>query len=515
MSLAADLARDAGELRQTHISWVFMHEQRVIKVKKPVSLGFVDFSTIELRKRACEAELSLNRRLAPRIYLGLRRITRGPDGVHRVEGEGETVDWAVEMARLPDDDACEARLLTGRLDAGDMGRVARRIADFHAAMAQDAGPPAFDVVRAVADNVEENFEQTRQSAPRYVEAEHLEAIQRFQRGFLEQHGQLLRRRVQAGRVCDGHGDLRLEHVYLGAQGGIDIIDCVEFNERLRIADVCADLAFLSMDLRYHGRDDLAESLLAAYARQSNDFELYRLVDFFESYRAYVRAKVTSMTAEGEGRDEGFRRIAAERARRFYLLAEACGRPPLRPPVVVAVGGVIASGKSTIASGVAEQLGLCVVDADRTRKFMAGVDATHKLGGDAFEGAYSSDATARTYDEVLRRASAVLASGRSVVVDASFRSRAHRARLAHLATERGVPMLLVECRVDEETCRHRLERRARRAHISDGRLAIFDDFVKRFEPFEELPASQHLVLDTAGSLADNLAAVRGRVDDLQS
>lgn len=486
----------------------------MIKVKKPVSLGFVDFSTAELRRTACEAELSLNRRLAPRVYTGLRRITLDADGVHRVEGDGETVDWAVEMVRLPDADAAEARLLTGRLDAGDLRRVARRIARFHAEVSDDARSHAADVEAVVRHNVEENFEQTRESALRHVDAEHLASIQLFQREFIDGQAALLARRAAEGRVCEGHGDLRLEHVYLGEEGGIDIIDCVEFDVRFRLADVCADLAFLSMDLRYHGRDDLAEHLLAAYAREANDFELYGLVDFYESYRAYVRAKVTSMTAEGSGRDEAYRRIAAERARRYYLLAEACGRPPLRRPVIVAVGGVIASGKSTIASGVAEQLAVCVVDADHTRKFIAGVEPTHKLGGGAFEGAYSKDASERTYDEVLQRASAVIGSGRSVVIDASFRAREHRAAVARLAAQHGISVLFVECRVDPEVCKQRLERRSQRAHVSDGRLAIFDDFVRRFEPFSELPASQHIVVETAGSLTTNLGAVVARVAGLQ-
>jgi hypothetical protein len=286
-----------------------------------------------------------------------------------------------------------------------------------------------------------------------------------------------------------------------------IIDCIEFNERFRFADTCADLAFLAMDLSRVGHVELAEHLVASYARASQDFDLYAVLDFYESYRAHVRAKIASMLAADPDVDEATRTRAAADARRHYLLSLASERRSMLGPRVVAVGGVIASGKSTVADHIAQKLSAPVVDADRTRKHMVGVGATQRLEGAAFGGAYDPSFTDRVYAEVLRRASVVLASGRPVVLDASFRSAAFRARARELAVEHGVPFCFVECRVDYEICRARLRDREKTQSVSDGRLEVFDDFVAKWEPVTELAASEHVVLDTSRPLEHNIDRLR--------
>jgi predicted kinase len=289
-----------------------------------------------------------------------------------------------------------------------------------------------------------------------------------------------------------------------------ILDCIEFAARFRFADVAADVAFLSMDLAGHRRVDLAERFLAAYAREANDFDLFPLVDFYESYRAYVRAKVASLLAADPGAGAEERRRAQAEARRHYLLALASERRALMPASVVAVGGILASGKTTVAGELGAALGAPVVDADRTRKHLAGVAAGEPLHHPPWQGAYTPEATERVYLELLRRAGAVLASGRPVVLDASFRSRRQRLAARRLAALSGVPFTFVECRAEPSLCRERLARRAAERGPSDGRLAIFDDFLAAWEPVVELPAAEHVALDTSLPLGANLETLRGRL-----
>lgn len=510
MTLRDDLAEGADEVRETHVSWVFLTRESAIKVKKPVSLGFLDFSTLERRRAACEAEVALNRRLAPDVYRGVLPVVRDAAGRHRLDGDGEVVDCAVHMRRLRDEDRADARLAAGALGAGEIDRIATYLAGFHEKARCDEETGRFGTREAIARNVRENFEQTRESIGTLLSPDEARAIEEAQLGFLASSEALLEERIRRGRVRDGHGDLRLEHVYLEGDR-ITIVDCIEFAERFRYADVCADLAFLSMDLAWHGRVDLSERLLATYARESNDFDLYRLIDFYESYRAYVRGKVSAILANDEGAPRPVRERARKEARRYFLLALAAERAPLIGPLVVAIGGILASGKSTLADRLGLVLGAPAINTDRVRKHMLGAKPTDKLYDGSWSGAYDPAFTERVYAEVRRFASAVVASGRPVILDASFRSASMRADARALARSLGVPFVFVECRADPDVCRARLRERAKGPSVSDGRLEIFDDFLAKWEPVTELSPEEHVVVRTDGPGEDEpLRTLRARL-----
>jgi aminoglycoside phosphotransferase family enzyme/predicted kinase len=500
----------AVELIQTHVSWVLRGEREVLKVKKPVSLGFLDFGTPELRRAACEEEVRLNARLAPDVYMGVVPIVERPDGSVAIGGSGRTIDWAVHMRRLNDADRADVMLSESRLQPAQLDRLATTIAAFHDRAGVDATVAAqWASPEAVRRNVEENFEQTRTSAPAHVPAEVVSEASQRQKLFLDGSRDLLSSRVARGRIRDGHGDLRLEHVYFEGDG-VRIIDCIEFDPRYRIEDTCADVAFLAMDLQSRGRADLAEHWLGRYARAAADPELYALVDFYAGYRAWVRGKVSALLAADEQAPEEVRDRAAQDARSHFLLALATGRPLALPPTLVCVGGLIAAGKSTIADALADELSCPVIDADRTRKHLLGVPETRPLDDPAWSGAYDVSVSDRVYAELLRLAEVVLATGRSVILDASFRSAALRRSARALARARGVPFRFIECRATRDACRHRLEERESVRGPSDGRLAIFDDFAARWEPVVEVPASEHVVLDTTRPVSESLEAVRARV-----
>jgi aminoglycoside phosphotransferase family enzyme/predicted kinase len=501
-TLKADLEAAGFELIETHISWVFLGPAEVYKVKRPVDLGFLDFTTLEKRRAACDAEVRLNRRLAPDIYLDVVPITVDASGGHSIGGKGPVVDWAVHMRRLRLDRRADELLRSGALGPAQVDALAAHVARFHEHSRCDAETSRHGEVTTIRRNVEENFEQTRRSIGEYLTADESREIEAWQLATLQDEHRFTAR-IEAGRVRDGHGDLRLEHVYFQTDGSIAIIDCIEFNDRFRYADVCADIAFLSMDLAWHGRIDLAERLLASYARESSDFDLYSVVDFYESYRAFVRGKIASLLAADEEASTGTRERARNEARRYFMLALAYERPPLVPPRVVAVGGLIASGKSLAAATIGELLAAPVLSSDRTRKHLLGRKPTESLQNAAWSGAYAPTVTEAVYAELWRLAETILRSGRPVVIDASFRTVAMRETARSFAKRHGVPFLLVECAAPREVVLRRLSAREKEgAQESDARTDLLETFEASFEPIEELPASEHVRLDTSRPKAES-------------
>lgn len=513
MKPAKEIFGSNVEVRETHISWVFLTSERAYKLKKPVDLGFLDFSSLEKRRAACEAELELNRRLAPDVYLGLVAIRQDKEGHEHLDGDGEIIEWAVCMKRLPDAWRADIRLSQGRLTDAHLRDIALVLADFHQKASAGALIDQMGIPEAIAVNIRENFSQTRSFVHDFISPEQAQEIEAWQLGVLAKKAASFHQRIQQGRIRDGHGDLRLEHIYIDEQNQIRILDCIEFSQRFRFADVCADIAFLAMDLAGQQNVDLAERFLAFYAQATNDYDLYELVDFYQSYRAYVRAKISSLLALHPQHDMQAKAYAHQQARNFYLLSLALERPPLMPQMLIAVGGWIASGKSTIANLLGQQLSAPVIDSDRTRKYMLGHSTKTHLFDRSWTGAYSQTMTESVYREVLRRAKVVLASGRSAIVDASFRSATMRRAAQSLAQECQIPFRFIECQAPPELCQQRLLARTQQAdQVSDGRLEIFADFINRWEPVEEaeLGEGDYISVDTSKPLAETLDTLRKEI-----
>jgi uncharacterized protein len=309
----------AVDMIETHASWVFLTERDVFKVKKPVNLGFLDFSTVAQRQRACEAEVILNRRLAPEIYIGVIPLCTGEDGAIHAGMPGLIVDWAVHMRRLPEDCRADYLLARGELDIRKVEALAKRVAQFHGAARCDNTTTLFGMPDAIASNVEETVAQTQELISNYLAVDEAKELIAWQRSFLLGNRPLFETRAQNGFVRDGHGDLQLQHVYF-TSGEPIVLDCIEFNDRFRFADVCSDVAFLSMDLACHGRKDLADQFLSHYARESNDFGFYGVVDFYLSYWAFVRAKVAAILGADNDADPAARQHASDQARKYFQFA---------------------------------------------------------------------------------------------------------------------------------------------------------------------------------------------------
>jgi predicted kinase len=328
---------------------------------------------------------------------------------------------------------------------------------------------------------------------RFLSRETFDAVRSWQLGILEREPGRFQARVEHGRIRDGHGDLRLEHVYF-ENAAPTVIDCVEFNERLRCGDTAADVAFLAMELTARSRADLAELFVADFALQSDDHDLYAVIDFYAGYRAWVRGKVAAFLAADPSTLPEKAARKAEEARTLFALARSHteARPGARP--VVAVGGLIGSGKSTLAEALGRAAGMPVISSDRMRKALAGVRASER----AADSAYSPGFSARTFDELFRRATVVLESGRGVVLDATFRERALRLRARDLARRHGRRFLFAETVCEEATLRERLRRRAAGSSVSDAGEALLERVRTEFEPVTELGTGEHVRVDTSGA-----------------
>jgi aminoglycoside phosphotransferase family enzyme len=304
-------------MRQTHISWLFFTEHFVYKVKKPVDFGFLDFTALESRQFFCDQEVQLNRRLAPGVYLGIVEV-KADEGRIRLGGPGKTIDYAVQMRRLPEDRMLPRLLAAGQVTFDTMRRLARLVAEFHTQAETGGAIDEAGTVTTVLTNWQENFDQTRPYLGFPLPQETYDQIQNRVLAFCRVGEELFGQRIAEGRIRDGHGDLRTEHICLTEP--IAIFDCIEFNHRFRHGDVAADVAFLAMDLDERGYPDLSHAFVEAYIDYSGDHGLRRMLNFYQCYRAFIRAKVECFRLDDPMISAGEKRTALRAAYRYGQMA---------------------------------------------------------------------------------------------------------------------------------------------------------------------------------------------------
>jgi len=494
------------EVHQTHASVVFLAGPWAYKVKKPVDLGFLDFTTLGRRLHACEEEVRLNRRLAPRVYVGVTAIT-SENGVPRLGGGGAPVEYAVQMKRLPADTTLETRLARNESLEGWVESLGRRIAEFHQAAAGGPEVAEFGRWAVVAANARENLVQSRGHVGTTLSQEVFERLDTALENRLEELRPLIERRADAGVPRDTHGDLHLEHVYVfptrSPPDDLVVIDCIEFNRRFRFSDPVADMAFLAMDLAFHGRRDLEKRFVRSYFDAACDPAGLELLSFYRSYRAAVRGKVEGMLAREAEVDAEDRLRAVRRARGHWLLALSELEAASERPGLVLVGGLPGTGKSTVARLLAGQAGFQVVSADRTRKTLAGVKPTAAAAAEFEQGIYTPQWTDRTYEACLEEARDLLLQGRRVLVDATFGSECRRQTFRDLATALGVRSLLMVCRSAPAVAKARMS--ARREGDSDADWSIRLQAAERWE--ESGPSTRRYAdeIDTGGTADETVTA----------
>lgn len=459
---------------QTHISHLFLTDQFVYKVKKPVDFGFLDFTTLERRRHFCHEELRLNRRLSPDIYLEVVALHDDGSGGLCFGDEGQVIDYAVKMRRLP-----EERMLARLLDAGqvtpaEIEAIARTVAAFHAVAATDQRIASFGSLATIRANWLENLQQTIPYCGITLSTADHQLIGDWALATLDSAADCFEERVTGGFIRECDGDLHSENICLDGQ--VHIFDCIEFNEQFRCSDTAADVAFLAMDLENHGRRDLAEWFVAAYCQESGDTGLLAVLSLYLVNRAFIRGKVESFRLDDPLIPAAERQAAADRGARFFRLARGYVLRRRLPRMLLLTCGPTGCGKSRFAAELAFQLGIAHLQADRERKQLAGVRPTER--GAAI---YTADWNRATYQQLAMLAAAELAAGRSVVVDATFRSAADRERFARLAAEQGVPLTICELVCPAEVVRQRLALREQAGDsVSDGTWRVYQQQVATFE-----------------------------------
>ena len=478
--------------QQTQMSLLFFAGDYVYKVKKPVNLGYLDYSTLNDRHRLCLREVELNRRLCPDVYLGVVPIVRQDEQV-LVEHEGEPVEYAVKMRRLPPERMLDRLLAVNDVEPSAMEAVASKVARFHNAGTPSAEIASFGEIAGIRHNTDENFAQTVPYIGDTITETNHTLIRRFTDEFLGRHRSLFEERVRDGRIRDCHGDLHTAHVCL--TGDICIYDCIEFNDRFRYGDVASEVAFLAMDLDRFGRSDLSSQFVDSYVRASGDTGTATLMPFYKCYRAYVRGKVEGFKLNDPLIGPEEKAAARWLARTNFLLARryAEGRG-----LLVLVSGLTGSGKSTVASGLRRLLAGTVFSSDIIRKELAGLAPEEHRFEPFAQGIYSPEWTQRTHEEMRRRAAGVLAQGGCAILDASFLRAGERRDAVEAAAKLSARTIQVECTAPYGVMVERLRQRQAEPSVSDGRPEILDRQMAVQESGAEADAAQIIRVDSTRS-----------------
>ena len=456
---------------ETHSAVVFFAGDRAYKLKKPVDLDFLDFTSQRARSVACRRETELNRRFAPDVYLGVAEIR---------DLDGRVCDQLVVMRRMPAGRRLAALVKARAPVGGVLRQVARVLAAWHAAAPRSPQIAAQGGQDALTARWQANIAKARASCGHLLQDAGLDEIERLAGRFTAGRAPLFAERIRAGRVVDGHGDLLADDIFC-LDDGVRVLDCLEFDDRLRWLDGLDDASFLAMDLERLGAPDLARRFTSWYAEYSGDPAPAPLRHHYVAYRAFVRAKVACLRARaGDGQ------AAAEA---WQLAGMTLRHLRAGAVTLVLVGGLPGTAKSTLAGALADRLGCTVLSSDRIRKELAGVPAERRCAAPWGAGIYTAAWTERVYAELLGRAGRLLALGESVIADASFTSPAQRDAAAQAAAATHADLVQLRCTAPAEVARQRLT--ARTGGISDA-----DADIARQMAAVEAPWPEAVTIDTS-------------------
>lgn len=485
---------DRVELLQTHGAWVLLAGNRAYKIKKPVALSFMDFSTLDKRRAACEAELRVNSRFAPpdlaaRLYLAALPITGTPQAPVIGGDPSQAIEWAVQMRRFPEADRLDHVAARGELTLPMLQALARHVAGFQATAAVASLDSPWGRPEDVAGFARDNLASLRSTLTDDTDLHTVAALSDWTETRLNELTPLLRQRRAEGRVREGHGDLHLANlVRLGE--GVMAFDAIEFNDALRWIDVASDIAFTWMDLWHIGQSGLAHVLLSEWLDASGDVSAPAMLPFFAVYRALVRAKVAGIRWTQLGASPDQTALALEEARTYLRLASRlAGLPPDRPsPCLVITHGLSGSGKTWASTRwlAAQADGRAIrLRSDVERKRLHGLAALAASGSGLNTGLYSGQAHGDTYASLRARAAELLMQGWRVIVDAAFLRQHERQAFAELAIAQGVPFSILACEAPVDVLRERIRaRQAAGSDASEATLAVLEQQLGWAEPLTD-------------------------------
>ena len=447
----------------THISWVLLTGDFAYKIKKPIKLAFLDYSTLEKRKHYCELELELNRRWAPNIYLDVVPIC-GSFRAPVVGGEGTPIEYAVKMNEFPQSAQLDAQLAAGRLNDADMVDLAETVAEIHAAIPVYEALSADAFYAAIRQAMLDNFDFLHEG----TNEDDVRRLQSWTRQSLDECRELMIARYESGFVRECHGDLYLRNL-IRLPSGIVPYDCVEFSVELRNIDVISDVSFLVMDLMARGEKQLAYSFINRYLECGGDYAGVSVLGLYVVYHALIRAKIAEIRAIERERDSK-RQQDLEEAAHYCAIARRwidSGAPRL-----IIMHGFSGSGKTWLSQQLMLRLPAIRVRSDIERKRMHGMRETERSDSAVGQGLYVPDARTRIYEKLAGLAENILRAGHNVIVDASFLDRAERDRFHDLARRAGSKFVIFSTSAAREELRRRIERRQRiSGDSSEADLAV--------------------------------------------
>ncbi|MEM0466135.1 MAG: AAA family ATPase [Candidatus Thermoplasmatota archaeon] len=486
------------EIIQTHISVVALTGPYAYKVKKPVNFGFLDFSTLEKRKFYCEEEIRLNRRLCPDIYLSVLPITQ-QNGAIVLNGTGKPIEYVVKMKQFPQQEIMTYLLKQGKIDEGIIDILCSKLVDFYTREQPTDEISSYGSPDQVRQNIDENFEQTKAVVGSLISPETYAFIKTTNDAFFKNKKDVFHRRIKQGYIRDCHGDLHSGNIVVSGANNIYIFDCIEFNKRFRFIDVASDIGFLAMDLDYQNHPYLASFLITDYVKKSGDTGIFDLLNFYKSYRAYVRGKVTGFQLQDPKIPEHKKQELQRTAQRYFTLSEYYALlfsldVAEHTPCLFVVGGLSGTGKSTVAQKIAVDYHACYLNSDIIRKQLAGID-TYERHHDAFnKGLYEPKNVDATYEKMITTAAETLQRKENVVLDATFQKRKHRDMVVRLSQDLSASLIIIQCVCPDEEVKKRLESRLEKKSVSDGRWEIY---LKQKETFEAFSSKDHVyIFDTS-------------------
>lgn len=484
------------DVLETHISWIILTGGNAYKIKKPVNLGFLDFSTLEARRHCCEEELRLNRRLAPSAYEAVVPVT-GSTGSPRLYGQGAAIEYAVKMREFPQSALASQMLARGALGETHIDALAARIAAFHHETGVAARGCPYGTPEAVIAAARENFTQLARLIPKADDQGQIAELRAWTENEYQTHWALFAERHAEGWVRECHGDLHLNNIVM-LDGMLTPFDCIEFDPALRWIDVMSEVAFLVMDLMDRRRPDLAWRFVNAYLEAGDALETYTSIGvlrFYVVYRSLVRAKVHALRASQEGNTTAGRERLMAASRGYMRLAQCCAHA--RQPAIILMHGLSGSGKSMLAQALAEDIGAIRLRSDIERKRLGGLSPLARSNSKLDSGIYAAELTLTTYHRLLDLTRAITSAGYAVVVDATFLKRWQRTLFRREARVRGLPIAIVGTTASEATLRARIMTRlASGTDASEANAAVLTHQLAQFEPLAADEQATALCIDTA-------------------
>ena len=500
---------DPVRLVETHISWVLLTGTYAYKVKKPLRLSFLDYSTLDRRRSLCEEEVRLNRRHAPGLYLGVSAIG-GRAEAPRVDDAGPPLEYAVRMRQFDAGDELGALLAANAVTAGELAALGADIAGLHDRAVRAPPETRFGHADTVNRITLDNFAELRRIPECTTDPAEVERLEESVTAAFERRRSLVHDRRQAGHVRECHGDLHCGNV-VRWRGRLTPFDGIEFDAALRFIDVVNDIAFLTMDLAERGRPDLRHAALQAWCESSGDFAGLPLLPYYECYRALVRAKVAALGALQAPTPSEARDAAVTSCRRY--LDWATRRLGPRRPAVLLTCGLSGSGKTWLARAIAPELAALHVRSDVERKRLAGLAPHADSRSEPDGGIYTLEFNARTYERLERCAVAALAGGENVIVDAAFLRRGERLRFLDLASTANAQAIILHCYAPQAVLRQRvIDRHAARNDASEAGVDVLARQPSYWEGFEERELAHVVEVDTsaAGAAGNALGSLRARL-----